>query len=648
MPQGDDEGRAARVASGRGNSPRLVGPRLVVPEGLLLDDVARDRLFRQLRRAPDDVAGVGAGLAEVPFGSSYRVDAEWAALEPLSAVEPDGAALRGAVVLRDGLRYSVRDGVVELVDGGTLLVDAGARVHDPAAPVGVPAVASNRGRPPFPRRPVVVFAACAASLEVAEWARRIANRLIRRDIEARLALPEAAPGLHLTRPCSPTDESIDALAPDVIVTLDDGARAAAPRWGGANRGTVVVDLVDDPSFTLALVPWQITNARGRLRARITRRVHAAAFAELLRRLCAGPQPAPPRTTATERVVVREHWGRRDAPVRNSLYVISGAVDGARVSGLLDSLSARGVLVGTGAPDDVVPGGARRADVVVVCGAANPSVEALVAERRAASRATVIDLGLDDLDDASAAPELRPDAARLAQASGLVSSPPGALHTAARALGVRAHVLPTVLPRARVAALRRAALARSLDGAPVDSIVWRVPPRAGRATAYLDDVATGLTAFLVDNGAVSAVVSGDTSWLPAVLRRSAQVELLDADAEPELLANSKLAIYTPAVVGGQVADDHCVFIESALAAVPAVVPFAARRVLLPYTAWELVVPDDGRAEAWQNAFQAAFTNEPRRELRAREAHRWARALNDPAGSAAVASRFLGWAMYEGNA
>src|SRR2546422_4963165 len=135
-------------------------PRLVVPEGLMIDESARERLERQLALAPAGVAGVGAETSELAPGASYRVHAEWTALEPRPpAAARTSAVVRGAVLLRPEVEFAVRDGSVEIA-GGSALVDAGAHVHDPYRPIGTLQDASELGRPPFPRRPVVVFLAC--------------------------------------------------------------------------------------------------------------------------------------------------------------------------------------------------------------------------------------------------------------------------------------------------------------------------------------------------------------------------------------------------------------------------------------------------------------------------------------------------------
>src|SRR5689334_15473 len=227
----------------RGADPAAAIPRLVVPEGLVIDESARERLARQLAAAPDEVLGVAAEVASLVPGASYRVHAEWMALETPATLTPAAGAVRGAVLVRAGVPFSVDDGRVS-VDRGAVVVDPGAHAHDPHHPLGPLVAASGRGRPPFPRRPVVVFLGCEAPGD--DWLVRLVNRLVRRDVEARIAVPDVVAGLHLTRPCRAEEASIRALAPDVVVTLDDAAAARVDDWCAGDRSTVAVAF--DPSL----------------------------------------------------------------------------------------------------------------------------------------------------------------------------------------------------------------------------------------------------------------------------------------------------------------------------------------------------------------------------------------------------------------
>ena len=79
---------------GKTDGGQVTDGRLVVPEGLVIDEVARERLIRQLERQPAEVKGVAAEVGALPPGASYRVHAEWRSLEPLSAHTAATAAVR--------------------------------------------------------------------------------------------------------------------------------------------------------------------------------------------------------------------------------------------------------------------------------------------------------------------------------------------------------------------------------------------------------------------------------------------------------------------------------------------------------------------------------------------------------------------------
>ena len=310
-------------------------PRLVVPEGLLIEESVRERLARGLSSAPADVVGIAAEIAELVPGASYRVHTEWTALETRAMPTPRrGGKVRGAVLVRPGVECAIRDGAVE-VASGTVLVDPGAHVHDPHRPGGPPEMASELGRPPFSRRPVVVFLACEPFRDP-DWLRRLVNRLVRHEVEARLAIPPAPAGeersasdAHLTRPCLPGEATIRALAPDVVVTLDAVAAREIDAWCSGDRSTVVVELDLTLPVPMELVPWQIGRAEGRLRARVGRWVDVPAFAGLVGRLCAGPHPMPPTEAPgllDRRSTVHEHWTRPE-PARGhqGCVVLTGAL-----------------------------------------------------------------------------------------------------------------------------------------------------------------------------------------------------------------------------------------------------------------------------------------------------------------------------------
>jgi hypothetical protein len=268
-------------------------PVLAAAEGWCVDPISRSRLEATLASSGNDVSGVVASrVAPVP-GSSFRVTAERAAIHTMSdPVALDATEAEGAVLLRPGVFHEIDRQSVR-VPHGRLVVDPSATSHDPWNPIGSLDDASPLGRPPFPWRPVVVLVGSEDDPDLADWARRTVNGLLRRSTEGRIAVPAPTPGLYLTTPCRPTRASLEALAPDVVVALDPRVLEAAPEWLGGDRSALVIELTPDTTDEVELVPWRIGVAKGRLRARIGRGIPSDALERLVRRLCAGPQALPP-------------------------------------------------------------------------------------------------------------------------------------------------------------------------------------------------------------------------------------------------------------------------------------------------------------------------------------------------------------------
>lgn len=270
---------------------------LVVADGWLVDSSSADRLARQLVQAPATFAGVAAAAGPLAPGTSYRVHAERCSLVALGG-ESNAAPEQpfGAVMLRPDVAWTATAAGV-VVDGGPVLLDEGAYAHDPTGPATPMLEADPRDRPPFPWRPVVAFVALAGDDDDGlatrnEWARQLVAALLAEDIEGRLAMATPAPGRHLTRPCLPSDASVAALGPNTVLALDPDALNAAQRSPLLARGTTIISF-DLAATGIELVSWQIGRASGRLRARVGPNVVAQDLAGLIRRLAAGPQPAPP-------------------------------------------------------------------------------------------------------------------------------------------------------------------------------------------------------------------------------------------------------------------------------------------------------------------------------------------------------------------
>lgn len=624
------------------------GSTLVIAEGWVVDDVARERLERQLARVPAGVAGVAADTGELPPGASFRVHAERQACTPLSvAVEQRTGPVRGVALVRPNVSFEVRDDAID-VGSGALLVDPGAHAHDPWQPSAPLLPASPLGRPPFPCRPVAVFLATEPDDEAADWARALVNGLVRNDVEGRIMMPEVAPGLHLTRPCAPGRESLDALAPDIVVALDTEATEMATGASQANRSLVIIESLSDIAATSELVSWRRGRAPGRVRARIGRRIEAGALASLIRRLCAGPHPIAPADEMERPVRTWTPGIERRGPTwsragLHTLAVITGEQRSSpRVDGLTEHLSAHGVAV------EVVPVGrrardvARGADLVFLDATArsDAAVE-LVAACSGGSR-TVVDLSLHDLVGNGSHPTstLTPDATRFVVATDAVTSAAPALHTAARTFGIRCQLLPTVLSPARVLDLRRMRSRHERSTQPV--LAWTLGCE-GSASAVAA-VGTSLLELLDELPDLRVDVVGDRLAVPQGLRAHARVTV-GSDRSADRFAPWIAHVWTPAAVADEIADDPLPFVEASCAAVPTLVAARLRRSIEGYLSRELLIEDDALASSWSQRLRPLVRDRAGWDRRSGEAAQRANALYGPVASEVVVNRFLGWMRYE---
>ena len=266
------------------------------------------------------------------------------------------------------------------------------------------------GRPPFPRRPVALLLACEPDVEPLDWSRSIVNNLVRRDVEGRLAMFDVADGLHLTQPCSPTEQSVHALRPDIIVVLDEQALDRASVWAGNDRSTVIVAFTPDVAATAEIIPWQLDRAKGRLRARIGRQIDAPTLVSLVNRLCSGPHPSPPNdtartrgATATVRAVLNRNTSRQPEPaVKRSIMVVTDGTERSStyaLDGLIDHLIAAGHASRL---CSLATGGSsiRDADIVVLSPRAATTVLDLIAARRRSRRPTIANIEVGDVEGLS--------------------------------------------------------------------------------------------------------------------------------------------------------------------------------------------------------------------------------------------------------
>jgi len=634
-------------------------PVLAMPDGWVIDDLARERLARQLTRAPRHFEGVVAESGPLPCGASYRVHAERLCLRPLSdAAETSRDELEGAVLLRPGVAFETRDGGVQ-VQPGTLLVDPGAHVHDPWRPPGPIEAASRLGRLPFPRRPVVVFLACEPDVEVLDWARSLVNNLVRRDVEGRLAMLEISEGLHLTQPCLPSEESIRTLKPDVIVALDQTALERAPVWCRTDRSVVLVEFTPDVAVTAELVSWQLERARGRLRARIGRQINAPTLVSLVNRLCAGPHSAPPddapptgAAVATVRALLTSRPAPTTRPVETrSVLVVTGnggAATRHELNGLVDHLVAAGHGAQISPVGSCKAGALRAADIVVVGSPVNePDFAELVEARRLDGRPTIAGVEarevLADSWSPGAVPKLESAPERLTASAGGVMTGSTAVYALLRRLGLRAHLLPPLLTRAYAAELRSARRGHNRFSDPV--IGWHVGTAGALPPDYAAAVADAALEILGERPELRVEIVGQPSHLPEPLLAHPRVSMLRDGARQDALSRWAVHLWTPPVLADGIADDTASLVEVSAVGVPTVLPQPVQDAIGGYPPPGLLVDPFRRADDWSVPLRLLLDNEASWSRHSRAAMRRFDTMHGAPASAAAVNRFLGWAYYK---
>lgn len=634
------------------DADRVGEPCTVVGDDWALEAVAADRLARVLDDAPPSVLGVAATSAHLAPGASTRTDAERAVLDAPAPTPWNGGRLTvGAARLRPGVPYERSDdGLVIDAAPGTLLVDAAAHVHDTWAPLGGIEVASPNGRPPFPWRPVVLLLGAEDDLDLADWARQLVNRLLELDIEARLAVPSPPDGRWLTRPCLPVPETVAALAPDVLVTLDDRAHRDAPGWCTLRR-TVHVELDPRPATSIELVSWRLGVEQGRLRARLGQRARPAEVAALVQRLTAGPTPVPPRRTPDASEVGQllprpPRSGRATRPLTIGAFVHPDPTSRERIHDLLDRLEEAGheVQLARGSSD-------RRAlldpEVLLLRGGDPAELLPIVDERRARGRTTVVDL-LDEqlrallrpIGDPAAAGDHDPVGAidaelELAAACGRVLATgavdlPGHRH-------LHVHVLGPLVSRAREVGLRT--LRPPVEATPDPIIGWRVGPGADAARA----IARALGELLDADAELRVVLDGVDGIPEGIpLRVRDRVLPLAADAEP-----SAARRWTALVVDdGEPCSTWAtrVVADAVLLGVP-VVTSAARTDVPALIAPRSRIERPERVESWLEPLRALATDPAERTRQAADVARRADALVAERAPALAINRLTGWLRAE---
>ncbi len=605
---------------------------LHLPTDLVIDPVTVDRLVRQLEAAPGEVIGIVGPVAELPVGSSTRTHAEWRSLEPFgeaSDAEPVAQLVTGAVLLRDGLEATVAADTVTL-PAGLVRTDPGAVVHRHRVEPAEDLPAGDEARSPFPWRPVVLFLATGTgpiAPDRLEQVELLVDDLLDVDVEPRLATHGPVAGRRRQRPCAPNAATVAALAPDVIVALDESALAQAPAWC-TRRGTVLVDMTrplpDDEvdrelDEDIELISWQIGRHPTRLRARVRPTIGAAALAQLVNRLAAGPQPAPPVDRAIDHFI--DHAAESATPVELG-QSIHRPIDPPPIRTI--TLLRPETATGTGPLLDGLADRMARAGHDVRR-SADPAGEAT------GDRVLVVEPG----DDLEQLPDLGPGSRAVAADPVVVDQ--------LRARGVRTQLIPVMTPSARQDALRAAGEAPMASSSGV--IGWSLGGDGGTTTTTTDDLVTGaLASGLVEllderpNLEVEIVrlVAADGS-LPAPLVDHPQVRLLAGRPDPGEQARWTVHVLT--------APDGTLppsppLLEAAHCGVPTLLAAGAAGAVGGLADPRLVVHDPTSPDAWSAPLRHLLDGDDRA---ARSA--WARdtadGLERDEATDLVIARLLGW-------
>jgi hypothetical protein len=466
-------------------------------------------------------------------------------------------------------------------------------------------------------------------LDLADWSRTIANRLVRNGVEARLARRGLTPGLQLTRPCLPVEQSVRALRPDVIVALDDLATDNAARWCDGDRHTIIVEYSLDPSLTIELVSWRIGHSRGRVRARIGQAVDGLELTRLVHRLCSGPQPLPPPKDAVDINVTPLAVPTRTAtePPPRELRVVRPASD---LSGRLESLleyAVRDGWVASAVTPEAIDNDTAQADVLVLDPALPDDVALALADRRLAmGRRAVV-----DVSGRQPSSEITDLVARCGYALlGHASDWDDTWSTT----GASVQVLPMLLRPSELLTLAEARTNAEADGDGV-AIGLAVDADANAATA-----AAAIASLLEREPDIQVRVWGDLSSVPTALI-GAGSDASPAAAERAALSVVLVARREPLDVADGLPTE---LIELALLGVPVVFEQqAATRGDAAFS--RFAVPGGAAADAWSEAATIAIDDPHIRTFRARLAAR-ADSLFGLKASQSIVSRVLGWATFEG--
>lgn len=502
-------------------------PQLVVPPELSLAPMGAQRLRSTLAMIDTRYDALCAPATVIPPGSSITTDTLRRAIhpEPLRPLLTTNA--RGAIAVRTSGAASVVDATSVDFSGLTEVFEDRSVPAHLVWQMSELADAVDEGRPPFPSSTVVVFLGTIVDDDVDDIARGWVNDLVRLGVEARLAIVAPPPGLHLSGPCSPTVASLNAIRPDVVVALDDGALAMVNAWA-PSHAVVCAMLSQDCVDNVVVTPNP--GALG-TNASVGRRSTGREIQELTARLASGPwavHPAAPHTPLPD----DDDVPAAVAPARNIAIVadMPGArfIESRLVGEALESFGEAFHL-----PFTVASGlaGIRRVgrfatDVAVTAaGGGNASVDRRVAARIGAGLTTVCWVHAADIvadrDATHGIARLQPLAHQRVTEAGLAVVPSPAAQRYLSDLGVTSAVAPLAL---RASMAERLALigATPRRGAPV--IGWIIDPGGAAPAPSTPAIAEAVVALLADDPSIRVEIVAPRGWTHEQLAANSRVTI----------------------------------------------------------------------------------------------------------------------------
>ena len=212
----------------------------------------------------------------------------------------------------------------------------------------------------------------------------------------------------------------------------------------------------------------------------------------------------------------------------------------------------------------------------------------------------------------------------------------------RTLGLRAHLLPSLLTRAFTAELRSARGKRNRFADPV--VGWHVGSAHTLISDYAEAVAEAVLAVLAEQRYLNVEMVGEPSHVPARCLDHPRVNVLSARPGAEALSRWTVQLWSPPVLDDTIADETQPLVEASAVGVPTVLGKAIQAALGEHPSPGLLVERLDRTDDWIAPLRSLLGDEMRWSRESREAMRSFDAMHGPAGSDVAVNRFLGWAMY----